>query len=84
MVIKPIPVTEGASSLAREMGWWINKGELEKTLESSLDYMEFKPVNLSRNQPWTLIGRPDAEAEAPALWPPGVKSWPTGNTHNKK
>ena len=43
--------------------------ELEKTLESRLDSKEFKPVNLKRNQPWILIGRTDAEAEAPTLWP---------------
>ena len=48
---------------------------LEKTLESLLDCKEIKPVNLKRNGPWTLIGRIDAEAEAPVLWPPDVKSW---------
>ena len=48
---------------------------LEKTLESPLDYKEIKPVNLKGNQPWLLIGRTDAEAEAPILWPPDVKNW---------
>ena len=45
---------------------------LEKTLESLLDSNEIKPVNPKGNQPeyhWT-----DAEAEAPILWPPDVKS----------
>ena len=47
---------------------------LEKTLESSLDCKETKPVNPKGNQPWIFIGRTDAEAEAPTLWPPDVKS----------
>jgi len=51
---------------------------LEKTLESPLDYKEIKPVNPKGNQPWILIGRTDAEAEAPILWPPDVKSWLIG------
>ena len=41
---------------------------LEKTLESSLDYKEIKPVNLKGNRPWTFIGRNNAETEAPILW----------------
>ena len=48
---------------------------LEKTLESPLDYKENKPVNTKGNQSWLFIGRADAEAEAPILWPPDVKSW---------
>ena len=47
---------------------------LEKTLESPLDSKEIKPVNPKGNQPWIFIGRPDAEAEAPILWPPDAKS----------
>ena len=47
---------------------------LEKTLESSLDSKEIKPVNPKGNQSWILIGRTDAEAEAPILWPPDLKS----------
>ena len=35
---------------------------------------EIKPVNTTGNQTWILIGRSDAEAEAPILWPPDVKS----------
>ena len=45
---------------------------LEKTLESSSDCKEIKPVSPKGNQPWILIGR--IEAEAPILWPPDVKS----------
>ena len=48
---------------------------LEKTLESLLDFKEIKPGNLKGNQSWVFIGRTDAEAEAPILWPPDVKNW---------
>ena len=48
---------------------------LEKTLESLLDYKEIKPVNSKGNQSWILIGRTNAETEAPILWPPDAKSW---------
>ena len=47
---------------------------LEKTLESPLDCKEIKPINPKGNQPWILIGRTDAEAETPILWPPDAKS----------
>ena len=46
---------------------------LEKTLESSLDSKKIKPVNPKGNQSRIFIGRTDAEAEAPILWPPDVK-----------
>ena len=42
---------------------------LEKTLESPLDCKEIKPVHPKGNQSWIFIGRTDAEAEAPILWP---------------
>ena len=48
---------------------------LEKILESPLDCKEIKPVNLKGNESWIFIGRTDAEAEAPILWPPDRKSW---------
>ena len=51
---------------------------LEETLESPLGYKEIKPVNPKGNQPWIFIGRTDAKAEAPILWPPDVKSWLIG------
>ena len=51
---------------------------LEKTLESLLDCKEIKPVHPKGNQPWIFIGRTDAEAEAPILWTPDVKSWLIG------
>ena len=47
---------------------------LKKTLESPLDSKEIKPVNSKGNKPWIFIGRTDAEAEAPILWPPDMKS----------
>ena len=51
---------------------------LEKTLESPLDCTEIKPVNSKGDQSWIFIGRTDAEAEAPILWPPAAKSWLIG------
>ena len=47
---------------------------LEKNLKSPLDSKEIKAVNPKGNQPWILIGRTNAEAEAPILWPSYVKS----------
>ena len=47
---------------------------LEKTPENPLDCKKFKPVHPKGNQPWIVIGRTDAEAEAPILWPPDAKS----------
>ena len=46
----------------------------EKTLESSLDCKEIKPVNPKGNQSWIFIGWTDTEAEAPILWPLDVNS----------
>ena len=48
---------------------------LEKTLQSPLDSTKIKPVNPKGNQSWVFIGRTDAEAETPVLWPPDVKNW---------
>ena len=53
--------------------WCLWTVVLEKTIENLLDSKEIKPVNLKGNQPWILIGRTDAEAEAPILWPPDAK-----------
>ena len=57
--------------------WWLWTVVLEKTLESPLDCKEIKPINPNGNQSWLFIGRTDAEAEAPLLWPLDVKSWLT-------
>ena len=51
---------------------------LEKTLESPLDCKEIQPVDPKGYQSWVFMGRTDAEAEAPILWPPDVKNWLTG------
>ena len=51
---------------------------LEKTTESPLDCKEIKPVNPKENQSWIFIGRTDAEAETPILWPSDAKNWPIG------
>ena len=48
---------------------------LEKTLESPLDCKEIQPVHPKGNQLWMFIGRIDAEAEAPILYPPDWKNW---------
>ena len=48
---------------------------LEKTLESPFDCKEIQPVHPKGNQSWVFIGRTDAEAETPVLWPPDVKGW---------
>ena len=55
--------------------WYFWTVVLEKTLESPLDCKEIQPVHPKGNQSWTLIGRTDAEAEAPVLWPPDAKNW---------
>ena len=47
---------------------------LEKTLESPLDCKEILPVYPKGDQSWVFIGRTDAEAETPILWPPHAKS----------
>ena len=65
--------------------WTIKKAErqiiegfwtvmLKKILESLLDCKEIQPVHPKGNSSWIFIDRTDAEAEAPILWPPDVKS----------
>ena len=48
---------------------------LEKTLESTLDHKEVKPVHPKENHSWIFIGRTDAKAETPILQPADVKNW---------
>ena len=65
--------------------WTIKKAEHQRIdafelwcwrrLLSLLDCKEIKPVNPKGNQPWIFIGKTDAEAKAPILWPPDVNSW---------
>ena len=48
---------------------------LEKALESPLDCKEIQSVHSEGDQSWIFIGRTDAEAQTPILWPPEAKSW---------
>ena len=59
--------------------WKIDVFELlEKTVESHLDCKEIQPVHPKGNQSWIFIGRTDAEADTPILWPPDAKNWLMG------
>ena len=68
--------------------WTVKKAErrkidvltvvLEKTLESPLDCKEIQQVHPKGDQSWVFIGRTDAEAETPVLWPPYANSWLIG------
>ena len=51
---------------------------MEKTLESPLDCKEIQQVHSKRDQSRVFIGRTDAEAETPVLWPPYAKTWLIG------
>ena len=55
--------------------WFLWTMVLNKTLENPLNSREIKTVNPKGNQSWIFIGKTDAEAETPILWPPDVKSW---------
>ena len=58
--------------------WYFWTVVLEKTLESPLDCKEIQSVHPKGNQSWMFIGRTDAEAETPILWPPDAKNWLIG------
>ena len=70
--------------------WTIKKSEHKRTdafelwcwrkLESPLDSKEIQPVHPKGDESWIFIGRTDAEAETPILWPPDAKNWLTRNT----
>ena len=66
--------------------WTINKAECQRIdafelwcwrrlFESPLDCKEIQPVHPKGDQSWVFIGRTDADAETPILWPPDMKSW---------
>ena len=55
---------------------------LEKTLESPLDCKEIQPVHAKGDQSWMFIGRTDAKAETPILWPPDAKNQIIGKDPN--
>ena len=58
--------------------WCFWTAVLERTHESPLDCKEIQPVHTKGNQSWIFIGRTDAKAKAPILWPPDVKNWLIG------
>ena len=59
------------------MNWCFWTVVLEKTFESSLDSKMIEPVHPKGNHTRIYIGKTDAVAEAPILWPPDAKSWLT-------
>ena len=71
--ITSVPVYTG--STAFELG--AREGSWEPLVKERLDE-EIKLVSLRWNQPWILIGRTDAEGEAPVLWSPDVNCWLIG------
>ena len=70
--------------MCRCESWTVKKAERRRIdafelwcwrrLESPLDCKEIQPVHYEGDQPWVFIGRTDAEAETPILWPPDEKS----------
>ena len=58
--------------------WCFWTAVLEKTLESPFYSKDIKLVNPNGNQSWIFMGRTDAKAETPILWPPFVKNWLIG------
>ena len=72
---------DGEESWAQK-NWCFWTVILEKTLESPLDCKEIQPVHPKGDQSWVFIGRTDAEAETPVLWPPDAKSWLIGKDPN--
>ena len=70
----------GCESWDYKEGWMLKNWcfwtmMLEKTLKSPLDCKEIQPVHPKGNQSWIFIGRTDAEAETPILWPSDEKNW---------
>ena len=61
------------SWVLKNWGFWTVV--LEKTLERTLDFKEIKPVQPKGNQSWIFIGRTDADAETPVLWPHWKRPW---------
>ena len=77
-MVFPIVVYQSESwTITKAEHWWISGFKVwcwRWWLRVPLDSKGIKPVNPKGNQPWIFIGRTDAEAEAPILWPPDVKS----------
>ena len=55
--------------------WYFWTVVLDNTFESPLDCKEIQPVHPKGNQSWIFMGRTDAEAETPVLWPLDAKNW---------
>ena len=68
----------GPETMPSTENWCFWTMVLEKTLESPLDCKEVQPVHPKGDQSCVFIGRSDAKAETPILWPPHVKSWLIG------
>ena len=68
-------VMYGCESWTIKKNWCFWIVVLEKILESPLDCKEIQSVHPKGNQSWIFIGRTDAEAETPILWPPDMKNW---------
>ena len=71
-MVFPVVMCGCESWVLKNWGFWTIV--LEKTLWSPLDCKEIEPVNPEGNQSWIFIGRTDAEAETPILWPPDAKN----------
>ena len=66
------PLSLSSRGFLVPLRYWINL-----SLESPLD-CKIKPISPKWNQPWIFIGRANAEAETPLLWPPDAKNWLLG------
>ena len=77
-LFKKIRDTKGTSFGWAPKNWCFWTVVLEKTLESPLDCKEIQPVHSKGDQSWVFIGKTDAKAETPILWPPHWKSWLIG------
>ena len=62
--------------------WCFSTMVLKKPLESPLDCKKIQPVNPKEYQSWIFIGRTEAEAKTPILWPPDAKNWPLRKDHD--
>ena len=58
--------------------WTVVLGKTPRDSQSPLDFWKTQPVHPKGNQSWIFIGRTDAEAETPILWPPDAKNWLIG------
>ena len=79
-ITKSLGICKFQSSLLWKESWALKANVLncavgKGTLESHLDCKEIQPVHPKGNQYWIFIGRTNAEAETPILWPPDVKNW---------